>query len=488
MTLEYGVLDPADVTLTRHELLPAIRKSLANFSYDFSAPPDFRGLFSFLVRSFSDCDDLDLLQSLIEILSSIAGYKLGICIADIFTQVTPIVFRLLGSGSVPHIKVSVDYFRRIARAIGPRLVLARFVAANSNCQSIQRGLAIIAYQLVVDNPEFRFAESDFGDWTAPLYAIPDVGDRLREVVQRGGPSRAFRPPSVPRCQMPKLAENDEIEKHVPQTQRARRPKPPYFPQQSFSSIETSVISRLTPRQQSVREFVDTPFTAEEKMGLVVSRTRSGMTSSDWEERCTSYWTMKRLLRYSADVLTDDDVHVFVTAFIDDVGGSQTALVLAALGALEEAFRCKPAAMEFELGRVVPPMLPLHQKTAQFFEAALSQCFAAMMQTMTVKRFLSVMVANGDVRGTKVQAAIARCLQGSLEKKKDTGEKIFARSSDEVVDLVRLVSKLAGGAATETRAAAARAAKLLAEYYADQFPRIVQKALSTREAADLLSLT
>jgi hypothetical protein len=483
MALAYGVLERAELTLPHHELLAAVRKSLANFSYDASAPPDFRSLFSFLARSFSGCDDLDLLHSLLETLSSIAGYKLGICVADIFTQVTPIVFRLLGSGSLPHVKVSVDYFRKIARAVGPRLVLADFVAANSNSQSIQRGLAIIAYQVVADNPEFHFAESDFGGWIDPLYEISVVGDRLRDVVR----CRAFRPPSVPVRQLPMLADDDEIEKHVPQTQRARRPKGQYLLKQSCSSVETSVTSRLTARQQSVREFVDAPFGGEEKMGVVVGRTRSGMTSSDWEERCTAHLTMKRLLRYSADLLTDDDVHVFATAFLDDVGGSQTALVLAALGTLEEAFRCKAAAMEFELGRIVPPMLPLHQKTAQFFETALSQCFTAMVQSMTVKRFLSVMVANGDVRGAKVQTAIARCIQGSLEKRRETGEKIFARTSDEVLDLVRLVSKLAGGAATETRAAAARGAKLLAEYYTDHFPRIVQKALGTREAADLLRL-
>jgi hypothetical protein len=475
MSLGYGVLDPATLTLPHHELLSSLRKSLANFSYNSSAPPDFRSLFTFLVHTFSECDDLNLLQSLLETLSSIAGYKLGICIADIFTQVTPIVIRLLGSGIVLHVKVSVDYFRKIARAIGPRLVLAEFVAANSNCQSIQRGLAIITYHIVVDNPEFHFADSDFGDWINPLFAVSGVGNRLREVIQCGD---AFRPPSVPVRQIPKIADDDE--KHIPQTQCARRSHPSLL-QQSFSSVT----SCLTPRQQNVREFVDVPFPTDEKMGAVVSRIRAGLTSSDWEERCTSYWTMKRLLRYSADALSDDDVHMFVTALLDDVGGSQTALVLAALSALEEAFRCKAASMEFELGRIIPPMLPLHQKTAQFFEAALGQCFAAMVQTISVKRFLTVMVANGDVRGTKVQSAIARCVLAALEKRKETGEKIFAKASDEAADLVRLVSKLAAGAVKETRAAAARTTKLLAEYYADEFPRIVQRALNTRQAADLL---
>jgi hypothetical protein len=95
-------------------------------------------------------------------------------------------------------------------------LLAEFVAANSSCQSIQRGLAIITYQVVVDNPEFHFADSDFGDWIDPLFAVSSVGDRRRKVTQCGRP---FRPPLVPVRQIPKIADDDG--KHIPQMRRAR---------------------------------------------------------------------------------------------------------------------------------------------------------------------------------------------------------------------------------------------------------------------------
>jgi hypothetical protein len=179
MSLEFGVLDRVALTLPHHELLSAVRKSLANFSYNSSAPPDFRSLFSFLVHTFSECDDLNLLQSLLETLSSIAGYKLGICIADIFTQVTPMTFRLFVSGFVPHVKVSSTISSSASRI--------RISGTGSSHSS-------------------RFLASATGG--------------------------ALRPPSVPVRQIPKIADDDE--KHIPQTQLARRLHPPLL-KRSFSS-------------------------------------------------------------------------------------------------------------------------------------------------------------------------------------------------------------------------------------------------------------
>jgi hypothetical protein len=72
-------------------------------------------------------------------------------------------------------------------------------------------------------------------------------------------------------------------------------------------------------------------------------------------------------------------------------------------------------MEFELGPVVLPLLPLHQKTAQFFEAALAECFVA---AMPVKRMIGVLVANGESRGTRVRGD-RKALQRRTRK---TGER------------------------------------------------------------------
>jgi hypothetical protein len=242
---------------------------------------------------------------------------------------------------------------------------------------------------------------------------------------------------------------------------------------------------MTERQARVREFVDEAFPPGADLARAAAGARAGIASADWEERSAAYNAARRLFRYAPAALADDDVHAFATAILDEMGSSQTALVLAALAALAEAFRGKPASMEFELARLAPVLLPLHQKTAQFFEAALAELFDAIVQAVSVKKFLAVMIANADARGSKVQAAIARYCRDSLAKQAVNGEKMFAKGTNEAADLVRLVGKALAGAATETRNAGREAARLLAQYYGDAFPTLVQRALGERPAADLL---
>jgi hypothetical protein len=67
------------------------------------------------------------------------------------------------------------------------------------------------------------------------------------------------------------------------------------------------------------------------------------------------------------------------------------------------------------------------------------------------------------------------------------EKLFTKVSKEAEDLVKLVARFLGGAATETRTAARESAKLLAQHYGDNFSTLVQRALGPREAADLLRI-
>jgi hypothetical protein len=472
MALSFGVIKESDTRLPLPAFLSSATKAVATFSYDISSPPDFSGFFTFLVSTFSATDDLSLLQPLLDLLSAIAAYKLGVNVISVWSSASPFAVKLLCSTAASHVKSAVEYFRKVARAIGPRVVLADFVARNSENAAIHRGLAIIMYQLMVDNAEFRFVDSDFGEWVSPLTAVDEIGPRLIVLI-RGGAPRIVRPPSVP----PKAPAPPLLQLPGPHPQTPR----PTNPGRIFERGNS--LGQMSERQQRVRVFVDEEFAAGTHVAQVAGKVRTGLLEKDWEERSAAYNTIRRLFKYAPEAVSDDDIHTFVTAILDDIGSSQTALVLAALGAIGEAFRGKPTAMEFELGRLVPPMLPLHQKTAQFFEAALSDCFAAIVETMSVKRFLGVLVANGDARGSKVQAAIAKYCRDSLAKLGT--EKLFARTSNDADDLVKLVSKLLSGAASETRAAAKDSAKALAQYYGDHFATIVQHALQPREASDLL---
>jgi hypothetical protein len=146
---------------------------------------------------------------------------------------------------------------------------------------------------------------------------------------------------------------------------------------------------------------------------------------------------------------------------------------------------KTATMESELARILPPMLRLHQKTAQFFEATLGECFDVIIESVSVKRFLSVLVSTEATKSTRVQAAIAKYCKDSLTKQGRTNERMFAKGSSELTEIIKMLSKLLSGAASETREAARDSSRLLSAIYGDQFPGIVQRCLESREAAEFM---
>jgi hypothetical protein len=204
VALKFGVLRSEDLRLPHAEFIDCLRSNIATFSYDLRHPPDFQSHFEFVIGHFSDCDDLDLLKDAIELLGHIAGYKLGVSVIHIFTAAAPMALRLLESPAISHTKSSVDYYRKISRAIGPRLVLSSFVAPNSPNRAHQRGLAVIAHQCISDNPEFPFDESDFRGWIDDLISVGGVGPRLRALIQERivnidfiAPKPDTRPPTVP---------------------------------------------------------------------------------------------------------------------------------------------------------------------------------------------------------------------------------------------------------------------------------------------------
>ena len=492
MSLEYGVIDTRKLGLPLPSLLDALEKSVAEFSYDFAHPPDFRSLFVFISMTYTECNDLELLRRATDLIANIASYKLGTYVADIFTQPVPIILKLLSSHSVAHLKSAVDYFRKIARAIGPRAVIEKFIEPHTENEDAQRGLAIIAHQIVLDFPDFPFVAADFGDWAVTLSGVVGAGPRLANLVKERvsidvGDVPSARPPSVP---VAASHSGNQILETLAKKSSAPHPKSakPPIPRRILgkkAETDTSVMFKMTNRQQQVREFIDEPFGRKEKVSDLIAQMRDGVGNKEWEERSASYNLARRLIKYASDEMSDDDIHCLVTAVLDDISSPRAALALSAIGALEEGFTMKPETMEFELARVMSVMIKLHQKTAQFFEAALSHCFEEIVQAMPPKRFVSVLMSNGETRSTKVQSAIARYLRDSLRKCLDSGDKLFTRNSNDASELVKFIYKLMSGAATETRDAAKAAARCMSDLYGDAFGGIVSHALESRDANEFL---
>ncbi|OHS94234.1 hypothetical protein TRFO_11323 [Tritrichomonas foetus] len=544
MALAYGIIPKDRLHLPYDEFLCEIESSIAQFSYSPGTTIDFIGFFKFLVSYYQDCDEPEILRKFIELLSSIAGYKLGIRVGEVFHLAQNIILKLLSSPNVNNLKSAVDFYRKVSRVVGPRIVLQEFVIPNLQNIPCHRGLAIIAHQSIADNPKFNFTNEDFGDWVSTLSEVIGIGPRLISSIKQVMPDielydhiTSGRPPSVPvsfnltqhqphhvsgtpsvpapphsaRPGIPRriltrknpngtsffCSEPDENSKFASQnsigtttsvTNNSSNAYHPNSPRASRQPTASSIMFQMTSRQQQIREFVDEPFDKEEASPEYVQQCRSGLSSTDWEERSASYNQMKRILRYSTNSINEEDLHSLVTSVLDDICSQRSALALSAVGALDEAFLRNPQTMTFELSRIIPVILKLHQKTAQFFESALCNCFENIIRTMRSKRFLSVIVANGETKSSKIQAATSKYIRISLEKAVETSEGLFPRKSNEVRALVKLVSKLLNGSAAETRDAARESARYLSLIYSDSFSQIVDSALEPRDAHEFYKNT
>lgn len=482
MSKRFGFVETPTLLLEPKDMIPALNRSLTRFSYDFQRPPDFRGLFEFIVSKYTSCTDPDIVQGAIDILANVAGYKLGVNVADIFATVKDMIVTLISSHSLSHLKSAVDYFRKVSRALGPRAVINAFIAPNSGNAAAQRGLAVIAHQIMTDSPGFNFLDSDFGSWVDDL-SNSSGGQRLSATIA------GIR-------QKCASCENDRLTMTAP-IPTSSTPVRPLRPTRAIPHRLTrenrgssgSICYSMTQRQQSVRNFVDEPYpeaSAAFAAAADASRMRDGVGATDWEDRSAAFNTAKRLLRYAPGNMSDDDVHAFVTAAIEDVGNQRAALALAAIGALEEGFRKKGSSMEFELGRVAPVLMRLTQKTGQFFEEALDKCFEAMIGGIPAKRLLGVLI-KGDLKSSKVQAAIARYCRDALQKCVTGNERMFAKGSAEITELVEFLFKMLTGASPGARDAARDAARLLSSIYGDDMSAIVSGALEPRQANEFMKV-
>ena len=540
MPKAFGLIEESKLDLPYEELINDVEDVVAQFSYSRSNQPDFLGFFQFLTSYFQECEEQEILRKLTEILSSIAGYKLGLRVAEVFILAQSILLKLLSSPNVNNMKTAVDYCRKVSRVIGPRIVLEKFVVPNISVTPCQRGLAAIATLAINDNPKFEFVSSDFDkSWVIPLSEITRYGQRFLNAIQKAIPDYNFdgisaysgitnlgRPPSVPvkfnlteqvntninLMEALTTSASQPIKRTIPSS--ARPPIPPRILNRKNSSVNNSfngeesngsIIFKLTSRQQQIREFVDEPFEDSDhfSLSIYIQQCRSSLSSTDWEERSASYNQAKRILRYSPDSFSDDDIHLLVTATLEDVTSQRSALALSSIGALSEAFSQKPSAMSFELGRVLPALLKLHQKTAQFFESALTSCMEIIIDSMSPKRFLSILIANCDTKSTKVQTAISKYIRASLEKQQSSptpipgskvasrtatagtasSDRFFSKKCNELRTLIVILNKLLKGAATETREAAKDSVRILSDLYGESFNSIVDSALEPRAAAE-----
>lgn len=538
MPLAFGLIDQDKLNLPYEQLIHEIDDAVAMFSYSPSDPPDFLGFFQYITSYFQDCEEPAILEKLTESLSSIAGYKLGLRVAEVFLLAQNIILKLLANPNINSMKIAVDYARKVSRVIGPRIVINKFIVPNVHIIPCQRGLTIMATLAITDHPKFTFVKEDFNkSWVGPLSEVAGVGPRLMDAIKSKLPNfdggaecgdipQLKRPPSVPAKfsfiqniqKQEKPVENEENKNRMQPPKTARPPLPPRIisrPKATNTNSDNVLSSmyQMTNRQQQVREFIDEPFENTDEISSSFSnylqQCRSYLSSTDWEERSAAYNQSKRILRYSTDSFTDDDVHQLITIAVDDVSSQRSALALSAIGAVSEAFQQVPGVMVYELGRILPVLIKLHQKNAQYIENALNNCFKSVIENMPPKRFLSVLIQNCDSKSSKVQIAVSRYIRSSLEKvvanqqepqqpsrvtrvkngsrasssMLASSEKFFTKKSDDLKTLITVISKLLKAPASETREAAKDSAKLLSNIYGDSLYQVVDSALQPRDAAE-----
>lgn len=518
--LAFGILQNHTLNLKPDKLIDHIEKRLNCYSYDPHIITDFEGLFKFIIEKFEGVDRIDLLSRAVSVLSNIGGYRLGITVAPLIDLVSPLTIKLLSNSQVEYVKIGVDFYRKVGRILGPRYIFTRFIAPNIEDESIQKTLAIIVHQLITDNPNFEFTNDDFGEWIKTLIKLDGVGPRLSSTIKQYvniSDNENFEPDmdedtiAIPRKMSNRNSYNVLFSQNLNlnnkrSTEYNLPPQPPLVtnsstPTSLFTKMKSSysrtmpmrpnthgAAFQLTQRQQQIRKFNDSPFEEDESVREIVVSVRNGMKSKEWDDRCTAYNLARRVLKYSTDSFNDDDVHEMVTFILDDVVSVRAALQLAAISAIEELFLNKTEEMEIELARVLPILLRLHSKTAQFFEAALSQCCNIVVLSMPSKRFCSVLLAIGESKSQKVQAASADLYCKSITKANENKEKFFSKTSDEFIYLIKIVNKMLNGVSPQIRESARNIVKQLYVFYGDDLEKAAQKNLSENDVNHFLQYT
>ena len=504
----FGLLNPKHQNQQTYELIETIENVIYKYSYKEGNFPDFPGFFAFIAQRFKDEEDCDILCRVISLLSDIGGYRCGISVGRLIEQVEPISIKLLSNQNILFIKACVEFYRKVARITGPIFIFNIFVKPNLKNDLIKRSLAILVHQLINDARKFDFKSSDFKDWIHNLADVVSIGPRVIQVIQQRVsdfeefdhiPELSFKPSDNSNNNNLKPVNQNHVKIASGVTNNNANVENPTFQgiksqfrktMPAFHKVNRpntqGPIFQLTPKQQQIRKFNDKPFDENENINEIVESARIGITSKEWDDRCSAYNLSRRILKYSSASFNDDDVHEIVTATLDDVTGARAALSLAAIGAIQELFINKKEVMELELARVMPILLRLHAKTAQFFEAALEQCCNIIVTSMPSKRFCSVLLAIGDSKASKVQTAISKYYCDSITKCSENNERFFSKSSDELFDLVKALSNLLNGSSQPTRQDAKKTIHQLYLIYKDDLLNVVQRTLNDHDANAFLN--
>lgn len=516
--LAFGIIQNKLLNLQPDELIGCIEKKLECYSYDPKIQTDFKGLFKFIAQRFESVENNEIVMRAVSVLSNIGGYRLGISVASLLELISPLTIRLLSDAKVEYVKSAVDFYRKVGRILGPRYIFNSFIEPNTGNESMQRSLAVIVHQLINDNPKFDFLPEDFGDGIKNLSNLVGVGPRLANSIKQRVDIAEFDniepvdqiPIPLPRKhnrnslnQMISLKskETDDCENHLPPKLLTQSSSPNSLFTKMKSQYSRTLpltsstrpnthgpIFQLTPRQQQIRKFNDSPFEESENIREIVNSVRRGITSKEWDERCSSFNLARRVLKYSTDSFNEDDVHAIVTASLEDVVGVRAALSLSAIGAIEELFINKTEVMEMELARVLPVLLKLHAKTAQFFESSLQQCCDIIVNSMPSKRFCSVMISIGESKSPKVQAAMANLYCKSITKCNENKEKFFSKASDEFVNIIKIVNNFLDGSLSPIRESGRDIIHQLYLLYEDDLTKAVHKTLVGNDANRFLQHT
>ncbi|EAX86524.1 hypothetical protein TVAG_341810 [Trichomonas vaginalis G3] len=520
--LIFGILDPK-ILQSPISLQPGlISSAIDNYAYSDSIPPHFVKLFTFITKQFQEINDLTVLHKIADILGNIAGYKLGMNARNVIAICENIMIRLLCSNDRNHISSSINFFRKVARVIGPRFVFQNFISKNVDNSSAILGISILSHQLIADFPSFPFTIDDFQGWIFPLFKVQSIGPELVRLIKLRIPdfdysdiSFVSRPLTVPissssppnqsnatfhqatpkKCPVhpPKTARPSPLPKLYPRGSAPRvsiicderRPPKTAQRQSQLQLKDTSIIYKMTGRQKEVREFVDNPFNEEEDVQTIYSKSITNVSSEDWELRSQGYNNLRRILRYSNETFSSDDIHKVVTQSLVDIDSVKSALCMSSVSFLSEIVDVKSGEMESEIGKIIPILVKKVSQCGQFLEKSLEAFFEICVNKINGRKLVkSVISPLSQNKSPKSQLCCMKLINDSIKKNYSSGDILFPKNSNDLGQILNLLVRFSEGSTQEVRDSAKKSLRILSSMYSDSFQQIVQKALSVTDISIL----
>jgi len=467
----FGIVEESIFRLPIADILTSIELIVENFLYDERCPPHFSKLFSYLVQTFLDCSDISLIHRCIELLSHIAGYKMGVNVYSYFKKPEAMVIKLLASVSNSHVRSAIDYCRKVSRVIGPSEVLKWIVIPNVSKAPLQRGLAIMAHQILLDFPKFPFTIENFEKWVQPISSVPNVGFQLINTIS---------------SRIPKFLENNKYAQIViasKTSSSAQSISPPETPRDSSAdglesrkhSHSTSSISMPGSNKIRVSRYKQRPFSPQTDVSTVINDSLQTISNGEWEEKCSAYNSFRRVYKFHPDMIKNELSHEFISGVVNDVPSQRSLLSTAAIGALSEFIKSMPNEIEPELGRVIPVLVGRFDKIAPAIEATLIECLSTLAIHISTKRLIPLLVENGEPQCNRSKIEVMNTIRKSLEKC-TSKELPFRRNSSSLYDLISFIFLQLASQIPEVVEDSKRVSSILKNLYGNYYGTIVEKSL------------